>query len=268
MFWDLFCGQNYMDAKPRMNEKADDPVSVIISAYNEAETIEREIRAYHDVVVSRIPGSELIVAEDGSTDGTKQIISRLINELNIIHSTAAVRKGYALALRDAVNLAKCPYIFLSDAGNKHNPEDFWRLFPFREEFGLVIGMKCNRTDQLYRQFLTWGYNKLISFYFGIKVRDADSGFRILKQDIARKVFNEEWVNKDLIASEITLRVIYSGVPVKEVTIFYNQREGESRGLPLKRIPSVIFRVLNNFSRLKRTLLDSSYKKSYKYFGSS
>ncbi len=103
-----------MDAKLHINEEVDDSVSVIISAYNEVETIEQEIRSYYKTVVSQIPGSELIVAEDGSTDGTKQIISRLVNELNIIHSTAMVRKGYALALRDAVNLTKCPYIFLND----------------------------------------------------------------------------------------------------------------------------------------------------------
>ncbi len=203
-----------MDAKLHINEEVDDSVSVIISAYNEVETIEQEIRSYYKTVVSQIPGSELIVAEDGSTDGTKQIISRLVNELNIIHSTAMVRKGYALALRDAVNLTKCPYIFLSDAGNKHNPKDFWRLYPFRNEFGHVIGIKSNRTDQLYRQFLTWGYNKFISFYFGIKVRDADSGFHILKQEIAKKVFNEEWINKDLIASEITLLPLQWGALIR------------------------------------------------------
>ncbi len=253
----------FMDANLHINEEVDDPVSVIISAYNEVETIEQEIRSFYKIIVSQIPGSELIVAEDGSTDGTKQILSRLVNELNIIHSTAIIRKGFALALRDAVNLTKCPYIFLSDAGNKHNPKDFWRLYPLRKKFGHVVGKKSNRTDQLYRQFLTWSYNKLISFYFGVKVRDADSGFHIIKQEIAKKVFNEEWFNKDLIASEITLRIIYSGVPVKEVPISYGQRKGESRGLPLNKIPGVIIRVLNNFSKLKRTLSDPSYKKSYK-----
>lgn len=236
-----------------------DPVTVIISVYNEAETIEAEIRAIHKAIVSHIPGSEFIVAEDGSTDGTKEIIYRLIDELGIIHSTGEERKGYAKALRDVFSLAKRPYIFFSDTGNKHVPEDFWKLYPHRKDYGLVVGVKANRRDQWYRKLFTWTYNKVLSFYFKVNVSDADSGFRIYKQEAVQKVFNEEWINKDLVASEITLRIIYSGFPIKEVPVSYQQRKGESRGLPPKKMPAVIFHVLRNFSKLRRTLFDPNYR---------
>lgn len=235
-----------------------EPVSVIINVYNEAQTIEAEIRRIYKTIVLRIPGSEFIVAEDGSDDGTKEIIHRLIDELGIVHSTSKERKGYANALRDAFSLAKCPYIFFSDTGNKHNPEDFWKLYPYRKDYGLVIGVKTGRTDQWYRKLFTWGYNKILSFYFRVNIKDADSGFRIYKREVVQKVFNEGWLNKDLIASEIALRVIYSGFSVKEVPTSYQQREGESRGLPLKKIPGVIFRVLHNFPKLRKILFDSHY----------
>ena len=86
--------------------KINTPVSVVINVYNESETIESEIRNIHDVIVSKIPGSEFIVAEDGSNDGTKEIISLLVKELGIIHSTSEERKGYKKALKDAFLIAK------------------------------------------------------------------------------------------------------------------------------------------------------------------
>ncbi len=235
-----------------------DSVTVVISAYNEAATIEAEIRELHRTIVSRIPGSEFIVAEDGSTDGTKDIIHRLAGELGIIHSTSEKRKGYAQALRDAFNLARCQYIFFSDTGGKHDPEDFWKLYREREGHGLVVGVKTGRTDQWYRRLLTSGYNLVLSGFFRVRVHDADSGFRVYSRDAARKVFNEPWVNNALVASEITLRVIYSGFAVKEVAISYRQREGQSRGLPTGKIPGVIAGVLRNFPRLRRALSAPGY----------
>lgn len=243
-----------------MNEPRQDPVSVVINVYNEAATIEKEIRAIHAAIIPRLPGSEFIVAEDGSRDGTKQIIRRLVEELNVIHSTSTERKGYARALRDAFCLAKCPYVFFSDTGDKHDPEEFWKLYPFRKEHGLVIGVKTGRTDQWYRRLLTWGYNRILSMYFGVNLHDADCGFRLYSRDAVEKVFNEEWLNKDLIASEIALRVVGSGFAIKEVPISYRQRQGESRGLPARKIPGVIVRVLRNFPRLRALVRDPGYRR--------
>lgn len=240
-----------------------DPVSVVVNVYNEAETIEAEIREIQDKIVSRLPGSEFIVAEDGSTDGTKEIIVRLVGELGIKHSTGLERKGYTKALRDAFALAKNPYIFFSDTGNKHDSADFWKLYGYRQPDGLVVGVKTNRTDQLYRRLLTWSYNRLLSWYFGVKVKDSDSGFRLYGREVVRKVFNEPWVNKDLIASEIVLRIIYSGFYFKEVPVSYRQRQGESRGLPLKKIPRIVLQLLAKLPRLKRELLSIDYKKQLK-----
>jgi len=74
-----------------------DPVSVVMVAFNEARTIEAEVRQFHDAIVRRLPGSEFIVAEDGSTDGTTQILQSLAATLGIVHVTGPQRKGYKRA---------------------------------------------------------------------------------------------------------------------------------------------------------------------------
>ena len=83
--------------------------------------------------------------------------------------------------------------------------------------------------------------------------NANSGFRIYKRSLVNKFLEEEWIFKELIASELTLRAILSGHQIKEVPVSYNQRKNESRGLPLKKIPSVIFSVLLNFPKLRKAI---------------
>jgi len=56
-------------------------VSVIINVFNEADTIEREVREIHLKIISQIPSSEIIIAEDGSSYGTHEMIERLAIEV-------------------------------------------------------------------------------------------------------------------------------------------------------------------------------------------
>jgi len=235
------------------------PVTVIINVFNEADTIEQEIRDIDSKIIRKLPGSELIVAEDGSTDGTKEILERLKGELGIIHSTSPERKGYAKAFRDAVALARNPYVFFSDTGGKQDFTDFWKLYEHCDRYGIVSGIRSGRRDQLYRRLMTWVYNFLLRQYFHVPLRDADAGFRIYQAPLIRKIAGETWVNRHLISSELALRAIYSGYEVKEVPVLYRQRAGTSRGLPPGKIPKVIVSVLRNFSILKAVLTSPDYR---------
>lgn len=233
-----------------MNE----PVSVIINVFNEGATIEKEVREIYLKIISKIPGSELIIAEDGSKDGTHEIVGRLALELpSVTHSTSIERKGYTQAFRDAVNLAKNPWIFFSDTGGKNDFEDFFKLYQVRNGVDLVIGTRHGRTDQAYRQLLTWGYNRLLRLYFDVNVTDADSGFRLYNTTLLKMVAKQKWIFKNLISSEMVIRLHYMNAVIKETPVLYRQRKGESRGLPLKKIPSVIIDALKKFPELKRAV---------------
>ncbi|MBN1364206.1 MAG: glycosyltransferase family 2 protein [Syntrophaceae bacterium] len=242
------------------NLSNNDPVSVIITAYNEADTIENEILEIDNKILSTLSGSELIIAEDGSTDGTKDIILKYVRDRRIIHLTSSQRKGYAKALKDAMKVAKNPHIFFSDTGSKFDFDDFWKLYNICDKYDLVIGLRLKRSDKLYRRFLTFAYNFFLKKYFNVYLKDADSGFRIYSRELINKLCSEEWINTFLIGSELTLRTIFSGCKVGYVEVAYRERTGLSRGLPPHRIIKAVTSVLKNFPELKQTISSVYYPK--------
>lgn len=87
-------------------------ISLVILVYNEAEIIEKVINDFYNSVINKIPGSEFIVAEDGSTDGTKEILQRICQSIPIRLVCGDERKGYTRAMRDAFGLPENDLIFL------------------------------------------------------------------------------------------------------------------------------------------------------------
>ena len=246
-----------------------EPVSIIFLAYNEASTIENEVYSFYNEIIKKIPDSEFIIAEDGSTDGTTEILQKLSNELGIIHLTSKERKGYAKAFKNAVFSARKEYIFLTDTGLKHNHKDFWKLYEQRQKYDLIVGKKTDRKDQFYRRFLTYSYNFLLRLFFRINnVYDADSGFRLFNKRVVTEVFAGQLIFKELLNSEIVLRTVLKGLKYKEIPISYIQRQGTSRGLPLKKIPKVILSTLINLIRLKNMKNKNKYTKKKKVLESS
>jgi len=230
------------------------PVSVVLLASNEALTIEQEVRSFHASIIRRLPGSELIVAEDGSTDGTPGILCALKEELGIVHLSCPDRKGYARALREAALAASNDLIFFSDTGLKHDPEDFWTLYRQAGNYDLVVGRKTGRKDQLYRRLLTWGYNLFLRTTFSLReVRDADSGFRLFNRKVVDQVFRPGLRFKSLVGSEVVLRTLAAGLRYGEVPVSYAQRVGISKGMPVNSIARQIRTVLRDLRALRAEL---------------
>lgn len=234
------------------------PVSALLLVYNEAEVIEEVVRDIHREVVARIPGSELVIAEDGSTDGTKEILARIVPDLpgaRLVQGTE--RKGYTRAYKDALRACRHGLIFFSDSSGKHDAKDFWKLAARIDEADMVIGIKADRRDPLYRVAMSRVFNFLVSRYFGHRFRDINSGFRLMRREAIAPVLEENWRMKHLINFEFSLRVLGRGARVVEVPVRHSpRRHGPSRGLPLRKIPEAIAMALHAFPELKREMRGS------------
>jgi glycosyltransferase involved in cell wall biosynthesis len=231
-------------------------VSVFLTAYNEADTINRVLKAYYDEIVTKLP-SRLIVAEDGSDDNTPQIINSLKKEIPLAFFSERKRKGYAKGVGDG--LKKCPdeWIFFSDSDDQYSPEDFWKLWDNRHGNDMVIGCKIQRKEEMHRIILSKGFHDLVNALFGLNLKDGDCGFRLIRKNVIDSVLDETSSLKYSFWTEFTIRASLKGFKIAEVPINHASRKnGASKIYVPSKIPFIVLRQLTGlitlFSKTKKS----------------
>jgi hypothetical protein len=165
------------------------------------------------------------------------------------------KRGYAKSLLSALRKAKGKLIFYADAGGKHDPKDFWKLHKKVKTYDMVSGYKKNRKDPWYRLFLAWGLNISVNWYFNVKCKDIDSGFKLMRKNVRDKILSQHFVLKNNISLEIMLKAIYNGFNLIEVpVIHYGRKFGKSRGIPLIKIPRIVVSLVLTYPKLKANLV--------------
>lgn len=218
-------------------------VSVILPAYNEAKIIGETVTAFYEEICHDLP-AEIIVAEDGSTDGTREILSSLKDDLPIVLLSSRERKGFAKALSDALRSCRGDWIFFSDSDGQYFPSDFWDLWEKRDGYDMVIGRKLHRSEAPHRTILAIGFHKIINALFGLDLHDADSGFRLIRKDVISSVLDRVEFLKYSFSAELTIRASLKGFRINEVPINHRGRKhGDTQIFKLYRVPMIVLKQL-------------------------
>jgi glycosyltransferase involved in cell wall biosynthesis len=228
-------------------------LTVVLLAHNEASVIADEIRSFNEAILRRLPDAELVVAEDGSRDGTRDRIIAVSSEIPLRLLGGQERLGYQRAVLNALSSTSAEWVCLFDSGLKHDPGDFWKLWDVREGYDLILGHRTNREDQWYRRLFTYGLNFVVRRLFGVRYRDCDTGMRLLRRPVVDTILRSNPFFTGFGSTEIVLRAHAAGFRITEVPTSYRQRVGASRGVPTRAIPRLIFRVINDLRKLRNEL---------------
>lgn len=228
-------------------------VAVILPVCDEAGTIARTVRDFHEKAVRRIEGAELIVAEDGSRDGTREILLELRRRLPFRLVSEPERKGYARAFKDALALADAEVVLFSDADGQHDPEDLHELLARLEDHDVVGGCKSPRRDPLWRRLLSRGYNAAVNLLFGARFRDVNAGFKAFRREVVEDVLPRVTELKACAMSEFMIQAHLRGWRVLEVPVrHYPRAEGESI-FSLRNAVPVALGLLAGLARIRRSI---------------
>jgi dolichol-phosphate mannosyltransferase len=209
---------------------------VIIPTYNEAENIERILRRIAD----SLPEAGVLVVDDGSPDGTGDLVKSVAAELPDVHLLArdgkgglgsAYRAGFEWGLQEGYDA-----LIEMDADFSHDPAALPGLLaPLEKGFDLSIGSRYIKGGAIpnwtrHRHLLSEGGNKYASWILGLGVADSTAGFRAYSAAIMRKL------NLHLIRAEgygfqieMTYRAKQHGAAITEVPItFVDRAAGESK----------------------------------------
>lgn len=191
-------------------------LSIITPVYQN-EKIELFIKDVQEKVRSKFPGSEFIIAEDGSRDNTRKILASIQSKYDITLDLCDERRGYVNAVKSLYSKSCGDIIFFLDSDGEHDPSDFWNLYDkLNEGYDIVVGYKTKRRP-LYRLFISRVNNFIIGLLFNIWFKDANCGFRVMRKPIKYFVIQSN-ILKSAFSVEMLVRSKYAGKSMVEVPV--------------------------------------------------
>lgn len=159
-------------------------LSVVFPAYNEEENVEYMVGKIMEVLNDlNIPG-EIIVVDDGSSDGTARIAAKLAEAHSSVTAVShPVNKGIGRAVWTGIKTASMPWVFYTDCDGQFDLRELEYLWRVRRGADVVSGFRRNRKDPLMRLMYSFAYNTLTYLLFWGGFRDVDSSFKLFRRDI-------------------------------------------------------------------------------------
>jgi glycosyltransferase involved in cell wall biosynthesis len=200
-------------------------ISVLIPAYNEEQSIAETLDRVAAVLDRCDTEHEILLIDDGSSDGTAQQAARpLVRVLR--HPQNA---GYGRALKTGLRAAAGEWIAIVDADGSYPIEALPSLLQSIPEFDMVVGA---RTGRHYRgsALKWWGrvaLRRLVHFVAGVAVPDVNSGMRVFRKSIALANINRIG-NGFSFTTTLTLAMLLEGHFVRYLPIDYRERAGRSK----------------------------------------
>lgn len=195
-------------------------LSVIVPVYNEAKTIRQILEKINSVDIAK----EVIVVDDGSTDGSDRILEDIkYNNLKIIHHNS--NKGKGVAFLSGLAKATGEFVIIQDADLEYEPSDYSKLMDIIKEdrADIVLGARFTKgyrgslIPKLGNRFLTF----LLNFLFGVKLNDCFTCYKLFRRN---KI---NMLNLQARGFEIEIEIITKALNnkfrIQEVPISYHPR---------------------------------------------
>jgi dolichol-phosphate mannosyltransferase len=207
-------------------------IAAVVPIFQEPLAIERLINDFVGQIFPNFNTIELFVFEDGSTDSTKSVLKhyekKAVPRLHI--STSDKRKGYPTAVRDAllsIDPAVYTHVLFMDGDGQYYIEDvqtFIRLAEGESNEDVIVGMRTQRAEPLYRRLLTRGLRSIENVLFAPQIKDITSALRLMKTAVARDIATQVVYSKANFWLEFTARMSIRDLKVREIPVGYKQRE--------------------------------------------
>lgn len=230
-------------------------LSVFFPAHNEAGNIGGLTEKTYSVLKEcGFTDFEIIIVNDGSTDGTREIadeLARKYPQVKAIHHE--VNKGYGGAVWTGIRSCKKDYMFFTDGDGQFDVSEIKSFVPHMTKYDAILGYRIKRADPFHRKLFAFGWGKIvIRTLLGISVRDLDCAFKMFKRSLFDGISPE--AGGAMVTPEILVKLKRKGFTYKEIGVHHYPR---TVGVQSGGSPKVILRAFRELLKLRKRLRKSS-----------
>jgi glycosyltransferase involved in cell wall biosynthesis len=199
-------------------------VSIIIPVYNEFHTLPQVLDR---VFAAPLPGGctkEIIIVDDGSTDGTTHLLKSYAGLTVCHHSVLNFGKG--TAIRIGLNIAKGDIAIIQDGDLEYDPNDYLKILtPIVEGAADVVYGSRFRGEMSGMAWKNWVANKILTgaanLLYGIRITDEATAYKAFRMSVLRTIRLS--CRRFEFCPEVTAKLCRAGYAIHEVPISYNAR---------------------------------------------
>jgi len=220
-------------------------VSAVLPAYNESGAITRTVADLRAVLGRLGRPFEIVVVNDGSTDRTGAIADDLAAHdatVRVVHHPR--NQGYGAALRSGFAAARLEWVFLMDADGQFDPAELPTFLDAAIGADFVVGYRPARADPGHRALFAGVWARMMTFLLGIKVRDVDCAFKLMRRSYLAAIPLE--AGGAFLSAELLAKAARAGARIVERPVHHlPRRAGRSTGGS----PRVLVRAFYELARL-------------------
>ena len=220
-------------------------LSIVIPAYNEAESLPVLIVQIQDVLNKNNYTAEVIFVNDGSTDGTNEVLEQIASEKNSdnlqIHLIHFKRnRGKAAGLMAGFAVVRGEIVITMDADLQDDPTEIPKMLDQLRngKYDVVSGWKYPRKDPLEKRVFSFVFNRVTDLFTGVKLHDMNCGFKVYRAEVVKELH----IYGDL-HRYIPILCAQAGYRIGEVKVKHHPRRFGVSKYGLKRIPKGFFDLL-------------------------
>lgn len=238
-------GQSY-------NNSIDVPdLNIILPVHNEVNSLGKVLEEWKDEVDKLKIRYEFVICEDGSTDGTKELLNDLQYKFPIALSQEDAQRGYGKAVIDGIKLSHSHLVLCIDSDGQCDPKDFHEFWRNKDTSDILIGWRTNRQDSFLRKLYSGSFKKVFNMLFSSGLHDPSAPFVLFrKQKIIDNLDYLFYLQEGFWWGFVAM-CCKKKLRIKEIPINHRIRfDGGTRVFVFSRIFSIAFRNLTGLIRLK------------------
>ena len=228
-------------------------LSIILPVFNEVKSLEYVISSWSKYLIKKKITHEFVICEDGSNDGTKELIRKLEKIYIISNQSSKDRRGYGKGVISGIIAAKYEFILCIDSDGQCMPDSFNEFFRNRNIADILIGNRKPRMDPIIRIIYSRLFKFIHDYLFNSKIQDPSCPYVLARKNIYKKLINKLGFMREgfwwgFVGAAKMYKLKFHQINI----IHYERYDGSTVVYKFSKMPMIIFRNILGLIKLKRS----------------